>query len=129
MLNEAPDPAQQKADQDNESLISNVQIVSRTSDKIVFNVNSNKNGVLFIPEYYDKYWRGELNGEPAKILRANSVFRAIPIKKGFNKVRMYYKPIKFYYGAYISLFCTFALILYVTWNLVANRKKEAGSSP
>jgi hypothetical protein len=91
-----------------------VEILEYDSDEVIFWVRSNKNGILFIPEYYDKGWKAVVNGrEPRDVIRANGSFRGIPIERGSHTIRMYYSPRIVFVGACITAITVLASILLV----------------
>lgn len=88
---------------DNEKVSYKVDIREYTEEEIIFEVTTNKNGVLFIPEYYDDGWKAKADGHPMGIIRANASFRGIPVAKGNHIVKMYYAPTIVYFGTTISV--------------------------
>jgi uncharacterized membrane protein YfhO len=80
-----------------------VKILKFDSDEIILRVRSDKNGIIFIPEYYDDGWKAKVNGHPVDVIRANASFRGIPIEKGLHTIRMYYSPGIVYAGGAISV--------------------------
>ena len=86
-----------------ESLCFDVAISKYVEDEIIMDVKSNKDGILFVPEYYDRGWKACVDGESIEIIRADASFRAIPITKGAHIVTMHYSPYIVYVGAAISL--------------------------
>lgn len=77
------------------------KFVSRLSADTLKNINvtvncvsgdihlkSNKILCLSIP--YSKGWTATVDGKPAEIFKANSMFMAIPLKKGYHKIELKY---------------------------------------
>jgi hypothetical protein len=86
-----------------------VKVLSLNESEIVIKLFTNKNGILFIPEYYDNGWKAEVDGIPAEVLRVNASFRGVEVREGEHKIVMHYSPRIVYVGAIISgittLFC------------------------
>lgn len=83
---------------------------------------TNKTGILYWADGYDKWWRAYVNGNEIPVYRANGNFKAIPLPKEENEVRFVYNPLLFkialslYYGAFISF-----IIAGVTMYLLPDR--------
>ncbi len=58
-----------------------------------FSVNAPEAGWVFSPMRWSPGWEVVINGRPEKILGANFVFRAVPVKKGENRVTYRYRPL------------------------------------
>ena len=69
-------------------------------------------GYLVLLDSFDRGWHVEVDGQPAALLRANALYRAVHISPGRHTVRFTYRPIVFY----ICLICSSlaALVLAVT---------------
>ncbi len=93
-------------------LVSSASVQDQSANELSIKVSTNKEGILFIPEYFDKYWRAEVNGVSVPIYRAFGSFRAVSVTAGESLVRMYYTPDKFYYGRNISMITVSGLLLY-----------------
>ncbi|MDD5594484.1 MAG: YfhO family protein, partial [Candidatus Margulisbacteria bacterium] len=68
-------------------------------------------GFWFTSEWFYPGWRAYVDGREAKIYRANFMFRAVPVPKGFREVKFVYEPLSFKLGAVISLVTLFGLIM------------------
>ncbi|MDR0517149.1 MAG: YfhO family protein [Fibromonadaceae bacterium] len=67
-----------------------VKTTSDKMDKVTFEVESAKDGFLFISENYHKYWKAKVNGKDEEILRAFSTFMAVPVQSGKSIVEITY---------------------------------------
>jgi hypothetical protein len=67
-----------------------VKTVSDKMDKVTFEVESARDGFLFISENYHKYWKAKVNGKDEEILRAFSTFMAVPVQSGKSIVEISY---------------------------------------
>ncbi len=66
-------------------------------------------GVLVLTDSFDSNWRVTVDGEPADLLAANHLFRAVEVSAGSRRVEFDYYPLTVYIGAAVSL-ATAALI-------------------
>ena len=73
------------------------------------NVFSDKDGILYWADGYDKNWHAYVNGKEVPIYRANINFKAISLPKGNNNISFVYNPYLFkmslfiFYGTMISV--------------------------
>ncbi len=80
-------------------------------------------GYLVVSDAWDGGWRALVNGRPARVLRADYAFRAVPIPAGEAKVTMSYRPGWFRAGAWTSvLTLMFAItVVLVQWGRETSR--------
>jgi hypothetical protein len=50
-------------------------------------------GVLLLNDAFHPWWRAEVDGRPAEILRANVLFRGVVVPEGASRVRFLFRPI------------------------------------
>lgn len=74
-----------------------------TAQHIEFEAEADAPALLVLSQTYYHPWHGYVNGEPAKILRANYSFQAIEIPQGRSTVKLVYQDRAFFYGAIISV--------------------------
>lgn len=65
--------------------------VNRNNTGVQIELDSNKDGDIFLPIFYDKGWRGNINGSEAEIENAFG-FLKVPIQQGENIVQLKYIP-------------------------------------
>lgn len=63
-------------------------------------VSTDKTGILYWADGYDKWWHAYIDGKEVPIYRANINFKAIVLPKGEHIVRFIYNPILFKAGLY-----------------------------
>ncbi len=68
------------------------ELVAQRPDHIELRIDAPRPGMLVVVEGYDAGWRAWVDGEPAALLRANVIFRAIPIEAGVHDVVLSYRP-------------------------------------
>lgn len=80
-----------------------VRIDSYQSNELELFVQADERKLLFLSESYYPGWNAYINGEPAEILQANYLFRALVIEPGEHRVHFEYDPPSFKLGMVISL--------------------------
>lgn len=76
--------------------------------------------VAVIAQTYDSQWRASVDGQPAKLLRANHAFQAVAVPEGQHTLRLVYVDRSFKHGAIISLFGLADCLL--AWLLLGGRR-------
>ena len=66
--------------------------VRRETNGLEMALHPGPGGWLVIPESWDAGWRAEADGNPLPVLRANGVFRAVPVPAGAKTLRLSYFP-------------------------------------
>ena len=90
-----------------------VSILKYTPDLIEMEVNSKDRAILFLSEIYYPGWKASVDDIPEKIYRADYIFRAIPIREaGMHKVKIYYSPLSYRAGKYISIISILSILIY-----------------
>ncbi|MGA3284290.1 MAG: hypothetical protein ABSD57_07520 [Verrucomicrobiota bacterium] len=69
-------------------------------------------------------WRAEVDGEPARLLRANHAFQAVEIPEGRHRVQLIYRDRAFAVGAGVSLLALLACLVCVA---TSSRQKTTRS--
>jgi len=97
-------------------------------NNLVYEVNSDKGGVLVFSEIYYPGWTATVDGQPVELGRVNYVLRAMNIKPGKHEVVLDFHPASIRkteavaYASYGILVLLIALGIYMEWR----RKKETG---
>jgi uncharacterized membrane protein YfhO len=61
-------------------------------------------------------WKAYVDGKDEEILRANYVFRAIPVGPGSHRIEVVFEPLSFKIGLAVSLLTIFLLIAgWIIW--------------
>jgi hypothetical protein len=79
------------------------------SDVVVAAVAGAGGGYLVLLDSFDRAWRAEVDGEPAPMLRANALYRAVRLSPGSHTVAFKYRPTALYLCALFSLITAVAL--------------------
>lgn len=100
---------------------SEVNYLKYSSLESQIQVNSDKDGLLFVSDTWYPGWKAKLDGKLVEILKANHAFRAIPISRGSHVVQMYYDPSSFKLGLLLSLVAVIILGGLGIWRFTINK--------
>lgn len=101
--------------------------VSRTSpNELTAHVTANANGYLIFSEIYVPGWRALVDGQETQIVRANNLFRAVPVTAGAHRVTLVYAPLSFKIGAILSGITFLVIVAAFGW--LRLRKKPIKNS-
>ena len=70
-------------------------------NEVSFFTESNKNALLFLSDNYYPGWQALVDGQRAKLYRADYTFRAVFVPKGRHRVEFIYRPRSFKIGVLI----------------------------
>jgi len=82
---------------------SEIDVLDERPDQMKFAVNSSADGWLFVADLWYPGWRAWVDGIRVPVVRANYLFRAIPVKAGSHEVILAYRPVSFYAGLAIGV--------------------------
>ena len=82
--------------------------------RISLELHTNNKGFLVLTDVFYQGWKASINGEGTPVLKADSVFRAIEIDNAINRVELWFRPISFVIGAWVSGF-TFLMLIFLSW--------------
>ncbi len=66
--------------------------ISYTHDDMTWRVHLTQPGYVTMIDGYDPYWKAEVDGVAAQILKVNGNFKAIYVDKGEHHLHLYYRP-------------------------------------
>jgi prepilin-type N-terminal cleavage/methylation domain-containing protein len=69
-----------------------LRIVEDGTTRVVIEAALRAPGVLVLRDSYDPSWFADVDGEPAEIVRANSLYRAVSLPAGRHVIRFSYRP-------------------------------------
>jgi hypothetical protein len=78
-----------------------VRIVSYRNTEVVAEADSPDGGWLVLNDIWHPWWRADVDGRRAELLRANVLFRAVAVPSGRHTVRFTFRPIP---GAWAQIF-------------------------
>lgn len=88
----------------------NVAVLDFTAERQSYRVQAVAPGLLVIADAWYPGWRATVDGQPAEILRANLLYRAIELKPGEHEIVLEYAPPGWRTGVIISAATLFILI-------------------
>jgi hypothetical protein len=100
-----------------------VRVVTYENNRIWLEVDTPDAALLFMSETDYPGWKAYVDGRKEEILRANYVFRAIPVGPGSHRIEVIYDSLSFKVGLAVSLLTS--VIILTVWVFVARRKKIA----
>lgn len=68
------------------------RLASYRNTEVVIDANSPDGGWVVLNDVWHPWWRVEIDGRPAPLLRANAIFRAVEVPPGAHKVRFHFQP-------------------------------------
>ena len=72
--------------------VGEIELISYQPNELVYNVNTQKEGLALFSEIYYPGWQAYINDQPIDILRANYVLRAINMPQGEYQLKMIFMP-------------------------------------
>jgi hypothetical protein len=73
--------------------ISSAHLRSYENTRVVVNVDAAQAGFLVLHDLWHPWWKAEIDGREAPILRANILFRAVEIPAGRHVVTFQFEPL------------------------------------
>ncbi len=88
-----------------------VKIVHREPNSVILRAQLARPGYVVLLDRYDPNWQATLDGRPARVLRANQIFRAVYAGPGQHEIRFDYHQHGLRSGLIISLLTLATLIV------------------
>jgi hypothetical protein len=105
---EGAQPARAAAVGDGEA----VRYLSATPNHIEAEVTAATPALAIFSEAYHAYWKAQVDGRPAALVRGDLAFRVVPVPAGTHRVTMTYEPRAFERGRLVSLVGLAAALAY-----------------
>ena len=102
-----------------------VKITSYEPNRLTYDVNSGKGGVLVFSEIYYPGWTATVDGEAVELGRVNYILRAINIAPGQHQVELAFFPKSVNMTetiAYIAFVLLLLVLVYVIFNQIKQKK-------
>jgi uncharacterized membrane protein YfhO len=120
---------------DSESLIGQIntlrdnklEVTDFSNNKIVGNIEREKNGMLFYSIPYDKGWKAKLNGKPVRVEKVNYGFVGIEVPEGKHEVELYYQQEYLIHGLIVSIVALFIFAFLLVLNKVKIKQNSKRS--
>ena len=71
-------------------------------NRLHLEVSAPGSGFVVLTDTFYPGWQAEMDGHPVEILQANLAFRAIALEAGQHTIDLYYRPLTFTFGLWIS---------------------------
>ena len=104
-----------------------VTITSYEPNRLKYDVNTGKGGVLVFSEIYYPGWTATVDGQPAELGRVNYILRAIHLQPGKHQVELAFFPKSVSVTetvAYIAFVLLLLIVVGIAFIEYRNRKKE-----
>ena len=98
-----------------------VKLTSYMSDRLTYDVNSSKGGVIVFSEVYYPGWTATVDGQPVELVRVNYLLRAVNVAPGKHKIELAFHPKSvtttetIAYVAYAVLLLAILLLAYIEY--------------
>lgn len=89
----------------------NLQRLTFNPSTLTYHVTTDAPALLVLSEIYYPGWQAAIDGQPAPMLRADYILRAIPVPTGEHTVELTFWPFSFTLGAIISAVTLIAVII------------------
>jgi uncharacterized membrane protein YfhO len=116
----APDLGQGSAAES--ASVDRVDVIGFEAERAVLRSTSGRPGLLVLADANYPGWSAAVDGQPAPILQANLLFRAVPVPAGTHEVTFTYQPANWPRGLAISLAALGLLVLALAWSLLPPRR-------
>ncbi|HEX5475777.1 MAG TPA: YfhO family protein [Vicinamibacterales bacterium] len=100
-------------------------IVVDEPTRVVVRASLPADGYLSLADSYDPDWHVDVDGQPAPLMRANAIFRAVHLTRGRHLVTFSYHPRALYAGAASTATTILAL---AAWCVVERRRRASVSA-
>lgn len=72
--------------------LSTVRLTTYEPNRLVYETHSAKDGIVVFSEIYYPGWKATIDGQPAKLARANYILRAMTVPAGQHTIEMRFDP-------------------------------------
>lgn len=104
-----------------------VEITRFEPNRITLQARSSSAGLLVLGEVMYPGWQVRVNGEPARVVTANGILRAVALPAGETQVDFRFQPRLFYVGAVITTLTALTLLGWGLWVIVRRRRDQPGT--
>ena len=93
--------------------------------QLALEMDTPRPGLVVLAEAYYPGWRATVNGEPAKVVAVDTMFRGVTVKEGRSQIQLEFAPFSYRVGLYLSLATAFLVMVelrhVVAWILRVRR--------
>jgi hypothetical protein len=109
-------PAPDAAGSPGASSAESARITTDADQEVVVNAAAGaESGYLVLNDSFDPAWRVEVDGQPAELLRANALYRAVHISPGPHTIRFTYRPLVLYVCLIFSSLTALTVMVVAVW--------------
>ncbi len=101
-----------------------VKLTSYMSDRLTYDVNSGKGGVIVFSEVYYPGWTATVDGQPVELGRVNYLLRAINVAPGKHTVELTFRPQSVTTTETIAYFAYAVLLLAILFVVYLEYRKK-----
>ncbi len=102
-----------------------VASLERSTDRVAFRTTSDGAALLVLADTWDEGWEAEVDGRETPILRANVMFRAVPVPAGEHTVVFRFRPACARNGFVVTLLSIAAVAGWAVKSFLASRRRGA----
>jgi hypothetical protein len=102
-------------------------IVSRSATRVETEASPLDPAYLVLTDSYDPDWVVSVDGKRAPVLRANQIFRAVPLSAGKHRLVFTYRPVWLFLGAALTLAAAGLAALFLVRE--TRRQRSAATAP
>ena len=110
IIEEALPPEWTAAPGAGEDTVSSVTVTGYGRETVAYEVEASQPALLVVPELYHPGWEVSLDGEPARLYRADYIFRGVFVDEGRHEVKFEYQPKSFRNGLMITAIALFGIV-------------------
>jgi hypothetical protein len=93
--------------------------------RIIHQISTDTPALLILSEPHYPGWQATVDGQPAPILRADYVLRAVPVPAGEHTVELRFQPLSFTIGLLVSLSALVLVLIFLTVYIFKSRREPA----
>jgi hypothetical protein len=105
-----------------------VEITHYRPDRIALTADSPDAAYLFLSEIFYPGWEASIDGQPARILRGNYLFRVLELPKGRHSIVLEFAPWTIRLGTGVTIVVIFALGAFALFEML-KRPRSSPSNP
>jgi hypothetical protein len=102
-----------------------VLILEREPTRMALQAQLVEDGILVLSEIYYPGWQAYVDGQQARILRANYALRALELEAGSHRVELVYDPLSVKVGCVVSAGALMIVLCLVAWTVMRRRSQES----
>ena len=90
----APSLATPTGGQQGQAQPGTVRIADYGTTEVTLKIDAPQGGYVVLNDVWHRWWQVEIDDEPAELLRANVLFRAVQVPPGRSTVRFVFRPLR-----------------------------------